>query len=50
MKPDLVALYTPSGERLEDDPERTPWNAYPRPRMRRDSFLNLNGWWDFAVT
>lgn len=50
MKPDLVALYTPSGERLADDPERTPWNAYPRPRMRRDSFLNLNGWWDFAVT
>ena len=27
----------------------TPWNVYPRPRMRRDSWLNLNGEWDFAV-
>ena len=25
-------------------------NAYPRPQMRRDSFINLNGTWDFAVT
>lgn len=25
-------------------------NAYPRPQMRRLSFINLNGTWDFAVT
>lgn len=25
-------------------------NAYPRPQLRRDSFINLNGAWDFAVT
>ena len=25
-------------------------NAYPRPQMRRDSFFNLNGAWDFAIT
>ncbi len=25
-------------------------NAYPRPQLRRDSFINLNGTWDFAVT
>lgn len=25
-------------------------NAYPRPQMRRNSFINLNGTWDFAVT
>ena len=50
MKPDLVQLYTPSGERLAADVERIPWDAYPRPRLRRDSFVNLNGWWDFAVT
>ncbi len=25
-------------------------NAYPRPQMRRDSFINLNGTWEFAVT
>ena len=50
MKPDLVQLYTPSGERLTADPERVPWDAYPRPCLRRDSFLNLNGWWEFTVT
>ena len=25
-------------------------NAYPRPQLRRESFFNLNGAWDFAVT
>ena len=25
------------------------WNVYPRPRMKRDSFLCLNGAWDFSV-
>jgi len=49
VRPELVQLYTPSGERLAKDPERTPWDAYPRPRLRRDSFLNLNGWWDFTI-
>ena len=28
----------------------TPWNEYPRPSMVRDSFLCLNGEWDFAIT
>ena len=27
----------------------TPWPEYPRPSLRRDSFVNLNGGWDFAV-
>ena len=27
-----------------------PHNYYPRPQMKRDSFLCLNGWWDFNVT
>ena len=27
-----------------------PWNVYPRPQMKRDSFLNLNGEWDFEVS
>ncbi|MBQ4639479.1 MAG: glycoside hydrolase family 2 [Clostridia bacterium] len=26
-----------------------PWNIYPRPLMQRDSFLNLNGPWDFCI-
>ncbi len=39
-------LYTSAGESLRG----TPWQAYPRPQMRRDSYLNLNGQWDFAVS
>ena len=27
----------------------TPWDVYPRPQMRRDSWQNLNGSWEFAV-
>lgn len=27
-----------------------PWNVYPRPQLRRDSFICLNGEWDFAFT
>ena len=27
-----------------------PWNEYPRPSMVRDSFLCLNGKWDFGVS
>lgn len=27
----------------------TPWPEYPRPSLRRDSFFNLNGDWDFSV-
>ena len=38
-------LYTPEGEALTD----VPWPDYPRPRLRRDSFFNLNGLWEFAV-
>ena len=38
-------LTTPQGEALSG----TPWNTYPRPQLRRDSFLCLNGPWDFAV-
>ncbi len=28
----------------------TPWLAYPRPQMRRGSYCNLNGSWEFTVT
>ena len=43
-------LYTLEGEKLAADREKTPWNIYPRPQMVRDSFINLNGWWDFTTT
>ncbi len=39
-------LYTPEGETLSG----TPWEVYPRPQMRRESYVNLNGLWEFAVT
>ena len=27
-----------------------PWNIYPRPQLKRDSFLCLNGGWDFEIS
>ena len=27
-----------------------PWNVYPRPTMKRESFLNLNGEWDLQIS
>ena len=45
----LVDLMTNRGEELLSAQE-TPWTVYPRPQMRRGSYLNLNGQWDFCVT
>ena len=41
----LAELTTPQGEALSG----TPWQVYPRPQMRRNSYVNLNGLWDFTV-
>ena len=41
----LQKLTTKRGEALSG----TPWTIYPRPQMKRDSYLNLNGYWKFAV-
>ena len=41
----LNELYTPQGENLTG----TPWQVYPRPQLKRDSYVNLNGDWAFAV-
>ena len=38
-------LYTIHGEQLNG----IPWDIYPRPQMRRDSYFNLNGMWDLTV-
>ena len=27
-----------------------PFPEYPRPRLVRENWLNLNGYWDFAIT
>lgn len=42
----LAKLTTPEGAALTG----TPWQVYPRPQLRRDSWINLNGNWDFTVT
>ncbi len=44
----LQDLMTSFGEELLSSGE-LPWQVYPRPQMRRDSYLNLNGCWDFHV-
>ena len=41
----MVDLMTQEGENLQGQP----WQVYPRPQMRRDSFVNLNGKWELAV-
>ncbi len=43
-----VDLLTAQGEALLNSAE-TPWDIYPRPQMRRGSYWNLNGFWDFSV-
>ena len=42
-----MSLKTPHYEAAKCD---VPWNVYPRPQLKRDSFLCLNGYWDFAIT
>ena len=42
----LHDLYTPQGEALTG----TPWQVYPRPQLKRGSYVNLNGDWEFAVS
>ena len=41
----MEKLYTERGEAMPS----VPWDRYPRPRMRRDSYVNLNGLWDFSA-
>ena len=45
----LVDLLTKQGEGLLASNE-TPWAVYPRPQMRRGSYLNLNGDWEFSTS
>lgn len=44
-KSKLIPLYTKSGENFNINN----WDEYPRPRVKRDSFICLNGEWDFAT-
>lgn len=40
-------MRTPRASEID---KTSPWNVYPRPQMRRNSFFSLNGVWDFAIT
>lgn len=42
----LRPMFTPWGETLDRD---HPLPEYPRPQLRRDSYLNLNGRWQYAI-
>lgn len=39
-------LLTPYEKEMDRE---KPWDIYPRPQMKRDSYLSLNGLWDFAI-
>ncbi len=41
----LNDMITRAGETLTGEP----WQVYPRPQMRRGSYVNLNGVWDFVT-
>ena len=48
-KHQILHLLTPEGEALQKDPARIPWDVYPRPQMKRDSFYCLNGEWQLSI-
>ena len=43
-----IQLTTIQGEKLLQSKE-IPWTIYPRPQLRRDSYVNLNGPWELTV-
>ncbi|MCI8613995.1 MAG: glycoside hydrolase family 2 [Lachnospiraceae bacterium] len=43
----LSPLFTKWGESMDT---ANVLSEYPRPQMRRDSFISLNGYWDYAIT
>jgi beta-galactosidase/beta-glucuronidase len=40
-------LYTPWGEQLDT---KNVLNEYPRPQLKRESYINLNGYWYYSIT
>ncbi len=46
-KPKIYELTT---KYTEESDLSCPWQDYPRPQFVRDSYVNLNGEWEFAVT
>ena len=48
-KNQIIHLLTEAGEALQAEPTAIPWNVYPRPQMKRDSFFCLNGEWQLSI-
>lgn len=44
---ELQKLQTNFIKQMDQD---KPWQEYPRPQLKRDSYLNLNGLWDYTIT
>lgn len=44
-KPEFEELHTPFEKDLSD----APWQEYPRPQLKRDSYINLNGYWELTL-
>ena len=44
-----VTLLTPAGELFLNKKTGLPWNEYPRPHLKRESFFCLNGEWNFSA-
>ena len=42
----LNKLLTPWAETVGENP----WQTYPRPQLKRESYVNINGLWNFAVS
>ena len=47
MNKEIPAL---TAEHIAAEKTDIPWCVYPRPQLRRDSFICLNGEWDFAFS
>ena len=48
MKDEII--FNPITPYAESADLSRPWQEYPRPQFKRDSYLNLNGEWEFAVS
>ena len=42
----MKKMLTPFGEKID---RNCPLSEYPRPQLKRDSYLCLNGEWDYAI-
>ena len=47
MKSEII--FDPVTEYVSGVDMSKPWQEYPRPQFKRDSYINLNGEWDFAI-